>query len=127
MPRCGSGNDEIDLAALVYNGTAKVNGGAGTGDILSIQESTATVWTDAAEANISNFEILKVGGAGSDTFDFSDLTGLTGLIVAAATAADVDKLSAAAAADVAVTGVQATSLDISIMGSVKTSFALTYF
>ena len=75
----GSGNDTVDIDALVYSGTAKLNGGAGT-DTLSISESTATVFTTAAKANISNFETLDItGSAGGDTFDFTALSGLTGL------------------------------------------------
>lgn len=109
----GSGNDEIGIAALVYSGSAGVDGGAGE-DILSVTESTATIFTTAAKANISNFEILKVGGAGTDTFDFEAITGLTGLIVAAATAPTITNVSATAAADVTVTGVQTTSMTIGV-------------
>ncbi|QDG74945.1 calcium-binding protein [Labrenzia sp. PHM005] len=110
----GSGNDEIGIGALVYDGSAKVDGGDGTGDILSISDSTATIFTAGAKANISNFEILKVASGATETFDFEALTGLTGLIIDTATSAVVTNLSSTAAADVAVTGVQTTGLNVGV-------------
>ena len=115
----GSGNDEIDVAAIVYSGLAKVKGGAGT-DILSISESTATIFTTSTVGNYSGFETLKVKGTGTDTYDFEALTGttFTGLIVDTGTAATINKISTAVAeGGVDVTGVQSTSLTMAVKGA----------
>ena len=102
-----------------HSGLAKVKGGAGT-DILSISESTATIFTTSTVGNYSGFETLKVKGAGTDTYDFEALTGttFTGLIVDTGTAATINKVSTAVAeGGVAVTGDQTTSLTIAVKGA----------
>lgn len=107
----GSGNDKLTIGTLVYNGTAKIDGGAGTADILAIADDTATLFTTAAKANISNFEVLEVSGA-TKTFNFEALTGLTALNVAAATSAVVNNLGAAT--PVTITGAQTTNLTLNV-------------
>ena len=83
----GSGVDHVNIGSTVLT-TGTVNGGDGAADILAISDSTATVFTTAAKAQISNFEILEISG-GTKTFDFASLTGLTGLTIGTATAATV--------------------------------------
>ncbi|MFY0613153.1 MAG: DUF4214 domain-containing protein [Hyphomicrobiaceae bacterium] len=109
----GSGDDNVTINGLAYSGSAKLDGGAGT-DILAINDDTATVFTTAAKANISNFETLEVSGA-NKTFDFAALTGLTGLIINTATAATINNLSTTVAASgITVAGVQTTSLAVNV-------------
>ncbi|NVZ10749.1 hypothetical protein HW932_15905 [Allochromatium humboldtianum] len=106
----GTGNDKLTIGTIVYDASAKIAGGDGT-DTLAIADDTSTVFTTAAKANISGFEILEVGGA-SKTYDFTALTGLTGLNLAAATSATVNKLGAAT--PVTVTADQTTGLTINV-------------
>ncbi|KAB1068740.1 DUF4214 domain-containing protein [Methylobacterium planeticum] len=115
----GAGNDTVTINGLVFNGDATVAGGAGTGDILSVNDQAAL--TAATAAKISGFEILRItddANASADTFDASLLTGLTGIQVAGTAAAGdvttVNGLSAALAANVTVTGTQAGNLTFGV-------------
>lgn len=111
----GSGDDMIDINDLVYSGSAKLDGGAGT-DTLSISDATATVFTADAKANISNFEILDVTGAGGAiTVDYTALTGLTGLTFGV-NANDVTVTNLSASATLTVTGSQS-DLELGIVGA----------
>lgn len=120
----GSGNDVVSIGTLVYNASGKLDGGTGT-DTLSITDSTATLFTAAAKANITGFETLAVGGA-NKTFDFTALTGVTSLVVNAATSAIVNKLGAAT--PVTVAGDQTTNLTLNVTdatGPLNSSDSLT--
>lgn len=113
----GSQADRIDIDDTVFNTTGSVDGGGGTADTLAIADDTATLFTTAAKANISNFEILEVSGT-NKTFDFEALSGLTGLVIGAATSADIDNVSdSAAAAGINVTGDQTTALSVGVKGA----------
>lgn len=109
----GAGNDFVSTGTLVFNSTAKLAGGAGT-DTLAIADSTATLFTAAALANISGFETLQVSGSGK-TFNFATLSGLTALNVDAATSAVVDNLGAAT--PVTILGDQGTKLTLNVKDS----------
>lgn len=106
----GTGADFVNIGTLVFNSTAKIAGGDGV-DTLAIADSTATLFTTAAKANISGFEVLQVSGA-AKTFDFSALTGLTALGVGVATSAIVDKIGAAT--PVTINGDQTTNLTLNV-------------
>jgi S-layer protein len=109
----GSGVDRINIGTTVMT-TGTLNGGDGAADIIAIAEDTATIFASAPKARISNFEILEVSSGGTKTFDFEALTGLTGLIIGAATSGVITNVSATAAANVLVTGVQTTALDVGV-------------
>jgi hypothetical protein len=108
----GTGNDFLNIGALVYNSTAKIAGGDGN-DTLAISAATATLFTTAAKANISGFETLRV--AGTATFDFSALTGLTALEVSASTSAVITSLGATT--PVTILGNQSTLLTVGVVNA----------
>jgi len=101
----GSGADEINVAAVVYSGTAQVDAGAGTDKIiLGADEALAST----TAANLLNFEAARVtGDADGETYDFANFTKSTIAAVeltggAATHDVTVSNLSAAAAAAITV-------------------------
>jgi hypothetical protein len=118
----GAGNDTVDIGNLVFNGTVKVDGGGGTGDVLRLKDQGAL--TAATATNLLNFEILRIYGDGVndvDTFDVSLLSGLTGVQVDEITAADgavtVNGLSAALAQAVTIRGDQSANITFGVTGA----------
>lgn len=110
----GSGDDTISIASLVMDDDGLVDAGAGT-DTLTISDSTATLFTTAAKANLKGFEILNVDGSSSDTVKFTALSGLTGLTIAANTSLAVTNLTQSIAeAGVKISAAQTTSLTIGV-------------
>jgi Ca2+-binding RTX toxin-like protein len=109
----GTSSDTVNLGGTVIS-TGAITGGDGV-DTLKISDDTATVFTTAAKAKITGFEVLEVSSAGAKAFDYSALTGLTTLNIGTATSATVTNLSTAAAtAGVTVKGVQTTALTVGV-------------
>jgi len=118
----GAGNDTVDIGDLVFNGTVKVDGGAGTGDVLRLKDQAAL--TAATAPNLLNFEVLRIyddSDGAADTFDASLLSGLTGVQVdsigAVADAVTVNGLSAALAQAVTIRGNQAGNITFGVTGA----------
>lgn len=107
----GAGNDKLTIGTLVYNGAAKIDGGAGT-DILAIADATATLFTTASKANITGFEVLEVSSGATLAIDFAALTGLTALNLAAANSLVISNVGAAT--PVTIVGNQTAALTINV-------------
>ena len=111
----GSGADRVTIDALVYSGTAKLDGGSGTDTLVITDVDTAIVFTTAAKANITGFEVLEVSSLQARAIDYSALTGLTGLNIGTATSLTVTNLGATTA--VTVLGDQTTDLALNVKGA----------
>lgn len=117
----GAGNDTVNIAALVFNGAVKVDGGAGTGDILAMTDQAALA--AGTKANLVNFEVLRIGDDddnAADTFDASLLAGLTAVQLGATSANDavtINGLSAALAGAVTMRGTQTAGPTFGVTGA----------
>lgn len=117
----GAGNDTVNIAGLVYNSTGKLNAGAGTADVLVMNDAAAL--TAVTAANISGFEVLSLtadADATLDTFNMSLLSGLTHLVLNADAGSggySVTNMSAAQAGNVQITGNLATTPTFGITGA----------
>ena len=112
----GSGDDRVTIGSLVYDGTGKLDGGTGGTDTLVITDvATATVFTTAAKANITGFDVLEASSAQTRAIDFEAVTGLSGFNAATATELVVSNLGAATA--VTVIGNQTTNLTLNVKGA----------
>ena len=96
-------NDTITTATLAAPAAGIIDGGAGTGDKLVVA-AAANVATAALRASYTNFEVLA-NSAGASIVA-SDYTGITS-VESSATAGGFTGLSAAQAANIAVTATQA--------------------
>jgi len=82
----GDGDDIVDLTTNIDNATAMIDGGAGT-DTLGMEADEAEDATVAStlEANISNFEKLKLGNAlAQETVDLDNLDDISYVIAGSA-------------------------------------------
>ena len=108
----GDGNDVIGIGTLVYNGTAKIAGGAGKDTLVIGDAATSTLFTTASKANISGFEVLEIDGGSGKTYDFAALSGLTDLSLRANTNIVVNNIGAAT--PVTVKGAQTAGVTLNI-------------
>lgn len=107
----GLGNDTVSIAntgtaSLVFNGSVKLDAGAGTGDVIALNDQAGL--TAATAPNLVGFEIVRVldDTAAGDVFNLSLLgSGLTGLQLAANANSDtVAGISATVAGNVTIQG-----------------------
>lgn len=77
----GSGNDTVTLGAT-FGATDTVDGGAGTGDTLSITTAIAQAIA-AAQTNVTNTEIVSISDALAGNFNSTFFTGVTRVTLAA--------------------------------------------
>jgi hypothetical protein len=116
----GTGNDTVSAAALVFNSTGSLNGGAGT-DTLVVQDEAQL--TAATVAKMTNFEVLRTNDdndAGLDTFNTALITGLTGVVIGAQSTDDgvsLTNVSAAVAGDITIAGSQVVGPTIGVSGA----------
>jgi hypothetical protein len=108
----GAGNDLVKLANAHFTASETINGGVGS-DTIQITDTAGYTINDAALANVSNVETLKIGGSGTvnvtlgahadadvggagHLFTLDDSTGLGNLTLdASAMTADVKALGGA--------------------------------
>ena len=73
----GSGVDTVVVSAAA---TSKIDGGAGSADVINLVGAGGTLLTAATGAKLVNFEVVDATG-GTGTFDVSVLTGIKGVQV----------------------------------------------
>ncbi|MDB2619846.1 hypothetical protein N9Y18_06320 [Litoricolaceae bacterium] len=119
----GSGNDFVDIDNLVFSSSGSIAAGEGS-DTISIAAATSSVFSTAAKANISGFEILDVtGSTGGDTVKFTQMAGFTSLTMGANTNVTVTNLTDNA--PVTMSGSQTTDVEFGITNATDAGSANT--
>lgn len=117
----GQGNDTVVINGLVYNTTGTLAAGAGSADVIQMNDQAAL--TSVTAAKMSGFEILSLtddNDAALDTFNMALLSGLTGLVLNADSAGDgytVTGMTATQAANVQIAGTQAVTPTFTVTGA----------
>jgi hypothetical protein len=106
-----AGSDLVLVAANVFNSTGKLDGGAGTADVVGFSDQAAVV--AGVTANVTGFEVMRLtddDDNGNDTFNTSLINGIVAVQIGAMAGGDfvtVNNLDATRASAVTILGSQA--------------------